>query len=126
MLDPGHLPHTNTAPRTLDEGIDYTHRILDGHDDLGFIRDAHPRQTLGGEYAGHIMRNPLKVEGSYYDNVLALRDHVYKTDNHKPFLPKRIGTVLNRINPDYLVLEFISSNREEHSRFTAEQLEFPT
>jgi hypothetical protein len=70
------------------------------------------------------MRNPFTVEGSYYDRVLALQEHVFKIDNHKPFLLKRIGTVLNRINPEYLVLEFISSDREELSRFITEQMEY--
>jgi sugar phosphate isomerase/epimerase len=124
MLDLGHLLHTNTALRSLDEGIDYIHRILDLYDDLGFIRGIHLHQTLSGEYAEHIMRNPIKVEGSYYDKVMALQYHVYKIDNHKPFLSKRIGTILNRINPDYLVLEFISDSREELSRFIAAQREF--
>jgi sugar phosphate isomerase/epimerase len=124
MLDLGHLLHTNTALRTLDEGVDYIHSILDLYDDLSFIRGIHLNQTLSGEYAERIMRNPLKVEGSYYDKVMALQYHVYEIDNHKPFLSKRLGTILNRINPDYLVLEFISSSREEHSRFITEQMEF--
>jgi sugar phosphate isomerase/epimerase len=124
MLDLGHLLHTNTALRSLDEGVDYIHRILDLYDDLSFIKGVHLHQTLSGEYAERIMRNPLKVEGSYYDKVMALQYHVYEIDNHKPFLSKRIGSVLNRINPEYLVLEFISSSREEHSRFIAEQMEF--
>ncbi|MDR3122543.1 MAG: sugar phosphate isomerase/epimerase [Treponema sp.] len=124
VLDLGHLLHTNTALRTLDEGIDYIHRILDLYDDLGFIRGIHLNQTLSGEYAESIIRNPFKVEGSYYDKILALQEHVFKIDNHKPFLSKRIGTVLNRINPEYLVLEFISSDREELSRFITEQRKF--
>ena len=124
MLDLGHLLHTNTALRTLDEGVDYIHSILDLYGDLGFIKGIHLNQTLSGEYAERIMRNPLKVEGSYYDKVMALQYHVYEIDNHKPFLSNRLGTILNRINPEYLVLEFISSSREEHSRFITEQLEF--
>jgi hypothetical protein len=55
---------------------------------------------------------------------MALQYHVYEIDQHRPFLSKRIGTILDRIHPDYLVLEFISSGREEHSRFITEQLEF--
>jgi hypothetical protein len=124
MLDTGHLLHTNTALRTLDEAIDFIHRTLDLYDDLGFIKGVHLNQTLSGEYAEYIMQNPLKVEGSYYDKVMALQNHIYKIDNHKPFLSKRIGTVLERINPDYLVLEFISAGREELSRFIIEQKEF--
>jgi sugar phosphate isomerase/epimerase len=124
MLDLGHLLHTNTALRTLDEGVDYIHNILDLYDDLGFIRGIHLNQTLSGEYAERIMRNPIKVEGSYYDKVMALQYHVYEIDNHKPFLSKRIGTILDRIRPEYLVLEFISSSREELSRFITEQQAF--
>ncbi|MDR1247902.1 MAG: TIM barrel protein [Treponema sp.] len=126
MLDLGHLLHTNTALRSLDEGIDYIHRVLDRHDDLGFVKGVHLHQTLSGEYAESIMRNPLKLEGSYFDKVMALQEHVYRIDNHKPFLSKRIGTVLERLNPDYLVLEFISSSREELSRFITDQKELLT
>jgi sugar phosphate isomerase/epimerase len=124
VLDLGHLLHTNTALRTLDEGVDYIHSILDLYDDLGFIKGVHLNQTLSGEYAERIMRNPLKVEGSYYDKIMALQYHVYEIDNHKPFLSKRLGTILDRIRPDYLVLEFISSDREELSRFITEQRKF--
>jgi hypothetical protein len=55
---------------------------------------------------------------------MALQYHVYEIDNHKPFLSKRLGTILDRIRPDYLVLEFISSDREELSRFITEQRKF--
>jgi hypothetical protein len=55
---------------------------------------------------------------------MALQYHVYEIDNHKPFLSKRLGSILDRISPDYLVLEFISSSREELSRFITEQQEF--
>jgi hypothetical protein len=121
MLDLGHLLHTNTALRSLDEGVDYIHRILDCYDDLGFIKGVHLHQTLSGEYAERIMRNPIIVEGTYFEKVMALQYHVFEIDNHKPFLSKRIGSVLERINPEYLILEFISETREELSRFITEQ-----
>jgi hypothetical protein len=42
---------------------------------------------------------------------------------HKPFLSKRAGALIKRIKPLYCALEFISSNREEHTRYIKEQME---
>jgi sugar phosphate isomerase/epimerase len=122
MLDIGHLLNTNTSLRSIDEGINYIHKILDSYDDPGFIRGIHLHQSLSGEYAEYVMRNPIKTEGTYIEKALALQSHILKIDTHKPFASKRIGAVLKRIAPDYVVLELISSNREEHSRYLREQL----
>jgi hypothetical protein len=70
------------------------------------------------------MRYPITVEGSYYEKVIALHSHIIKIDNHKPFLSEKIGAVLQKINPDYLVLELISSNRDEHAGYIKDQMTY--
>jgi sugar phosphate isomerase/epimerase len=124
MLDIGHLLNTNTSLRSLDEGIDYIHRTLDLYDDLGFIKGVHLHQSLSGEYVEHTMRHPVTVEGAYYEKAIALHSHIVKIDNHKPFLSEKIGAVLKRTNPEYLVLEFISSHRDEHAGYIKEQMAY--
>jgi sugar phosphate isomerase/epimerase len=124
MLDIGHLLNTNTALRTIDEGVDYINRVLDSYEDLGFIRGVHLHQSLSGEYAEQVMKNPLKVEGDYFERSMALQEHVSKIDTHKPFASKKIGAILERIKPDYLVLELISSSREEHAQYIREQMAY--
>jgi sugar phosphate isomerase/epimerase len=123
MLDIGHLLNTNTSLRSIDEGIDYINKILDTYADLGFIKGIHLHQSLSGEYAEDVMRNPVHAAGTYIEKAIALQNHILKLDNHKPFTSKRIGAVLERISPDYVVLEFITANREEHSRYIREQLD---
>jgi sugar phosphate isomerase/epimerase len=124
MLDIGHLLHTNTTLRTLDEGADYIERILDLYGDIDFIKGVHLHQSLSGEYTERVMRHPITIEGSYYEKVNKIQNHIITIDTHKPFLSKRAGALLKRINPRYCVLEFISRTREEHAQYIKEQLEY--
>jgi hypothetical protein len=124
MLDVGHLLHTNTKLRTLDEGADYINHILDLYDNIDFIKGVHLHQSLSGEYVEHIMQHPFTIEGSYYEKVNKIQNHIITIDTHKPFLSKRAAALLTRINPQYCVLEFITRTREEHARYISEQREY--
>lgn len=122
MLDIGHLLHTNPNLRTLDESIDYVYRILDRYDNLDFIRGIHLHQTLNGEYVQRIKENPLELTSGYYGRSMGIMSHIFEIDNHKPFISDRLERLIQDIAPEYLVLEFISSSREEHERYLAEQM----
>ena len=51
MLDIGHLMNCDTSLRTLEEGADYVHRMLDRHGGLcRYIRGIHLHCSLSGEY----------------------------------------------------------------------------
>jgi sugar phosphate isomerase/epimerase len=122
MLDTGHLLNTNTALRSLDAGADYINHILDRYDELRIFKGVHLHQSLSGEYVERILREPLVLaEGTYFDKVIALHRHIISIDNHKPWKSERIGTFLKRINPEYLVLELVSSNLDEHGGSIREQ-----
>ena len=124
MLDIGHLLHTNRELRSLDEGADYVLGVLDQYEDLSFIKGVHLHQTLSGEYAEY-QRKTWKSEGETYQqrqwNVMS---HIYEIDSHKPFAHHRVKELIEKISPEYLVLEQISRSREEHEQNLREQLSF--
>ena len=122
MLDVGHLLHTNIALRTDDEAVDYIHQVLDRYDDLSFIKGIHLHQSLTGAYAADLKQNWQPVEGDYTTRLWEVLGHIFRIDTHKPFLTPRIGEILRRIQPDYVVWEQISAGRQEHGDQLAQQL----
>ncbi|GMO44412.1 MAG: TIM barrel protein [Termitinemataceae bacterium] len=125
MLDIGHLLHTNTKLRTQDEAVDFIHSVLDRYDNLDFIKGIHLHQSLSGEYAESVMSNPPEIpQGDYAQKAIALHDHIIKVDTHKPFTSKKIAGIVERVAPEYLVLEFITKSREEHSAYITDQMRY--
>lgn len=121
MLDVGHLLHTNMALRTADEAVDYIHSILDQYEDLSFIRGIHLHQSLTGAYAARLQETWQPVSGTYTQQLWEVMGHIFQIDTHKPFLSPRIREIIDRIQPDYLVWEQISSSRAAHSDQLAQQ-----
>ncbi len=113
MLDTGHLLHTGVQLRSLDEGLNYLHTVLDGYRDLSFIKGVHLHQTLSGAYAEELMQNWQPRGGSYQQRFAEVLPHIYKIDSHSPFLHPGVKELIQRISPEYLVLEFMSANRDE-------------
>lgn len=116
MLDVGHLMHTNPALRTADEAVDYFHAVLDRFRDLTPIRGIHLHQTLSGEFCQKLHETWEPAEGDYYRRMESILSDIFQIDAHRPFLSPRIGEILHRIRPDYLTLELISRDREEHEK----------
>ena len=124
MLDIGHLLNTNTKLRTIDEGVDYVHKVLDMYGDLSFIRGIHLHQSLSGAYAEELMRNWAAPGGDYNERRIAVMPHVFKIDTHQPFASEHVNELIGRIRPEYLVMEQMSSDRFEHERNLKEQLKY--
>ena len=124
MLDIGHLLNTNTALRTIDEGVDFVHKVLDMYSDLSFIKGIHLHQSLSGEYAKELILSWVPPDGSYNERRIAVIPQVFKIDTHKPFASERVNELIGRIKPEYLVLEQMSPDRFEHERNLVEQLQY--
>lgn len=121
MLDTGHLLNTNPSLRTIDEGVDYIHHVLDGYPDLSFIKGIHLHQSLSGEYAISC-REEWDETLPYSERLSAAFRHIFRIDTHQPFESARVGELLERICPEFLVYEYISKNREEHAAMLARSL----
>ena len=124
MLDIGHLLNTNTSLRTIDEGVDYIHKVLDMYGDLSFIRGIHLHQSLSGAYSEELMRTWVSPEGNYNERRYVVIPHIFKIDTHQPFASNRVNELIGRIKPKYLVIEQMSSDRFEHGRNLKEQLRY--
>jgi hypothetical protein len=124
VLDIGHLLHTNTALRTLDDALVYIHGILDRYDDISFIKGVHLHQSLSGEYIESVLSNPFPIADDYFERFRDIHQHIYRIDRHEPFLHRGVSGLIDRLNPQYLVLELISRTREEHAERLRQQLEY--
>lgn len=125
MLDTGHLMHTNRRLSTIDQAVDYIHRILDRYDDLRFIRGVHLHQSLTGAFAEACITDWEPMEGTYQQRLWDVMGRIFQIDTHKPFQSSRVQELLDRLPAlEFLCLEQISSSRQEHAANLAEQLRY--
>jgi hypothetical protein len=109
MLDTGHLMNTNPNLKTEIEGIDY---ILKTISQLGsysrYIRGIHLHRSLSGEYVA------CSKAGNTQEYTMAdVMRHVMKIDEHLPFNTPEVQRIIDYIQPEYLVHEFIYSSMQE-------------
>lgn len=103
MLDTGHLMNTNPALRSQEEGIEFILRTLDG---LGpcreSIRGIHLHYSLSGDYVTKVRRKDWRE--------LSLPEafqHVTAIDQHLPFDTPDVRRIMDYVQPDWLVHEFV-------------------
>lgn len=124
MLDTGHVMHTNLTLQTPDEAVEHIHRVLDRYPDLSFIKGIHLSQSLTGARAAELMANWAPVDGDYQTRIWEVMGHIFEVDTHKPFTTRRIRELIQRIDPEYLVLELITGSRQEHEQLLTQQLSY--
>ena len=113
MLDIGHLMNCDTSLRTLEEGADYVHRMLDRHGGLcRYIRGIHLHCSLSGEYVrAHTGFLPPGLPLDYLKRYGFGYRHILRIDTHQPWTSPAICEVVERIGPDYLVHELSAPDR---------------
>ena len=122
MLDTGHLLHTNQSLRSLEDACDYINQMMDAHGELcRYIRGVHLHQSLSGEYAQAMIRKGIRLKGTYMERLMASYQHIMHIDTHRPFLSPGIRGVIEKINPEYLVYELITTSREDHETCLVQQ-----
>ena len=109
MLDTGHLMNMNHSLRTQKEAVEY---VLSVVNNLGpykrYIRGIHLHYSLSGEY---VEKNIQRHCRGAVD--LSLMDHILKIDQHQPFGDPIVGKLVQSLQPDYLVHEFIQYSRQD-------------
>ena len=124
MLDTGHLLHTNTKIRTQEEGVAYINELLDKHGELvKYIRGMHLNQSLTGEYCEDTKKNPPPMADTYWERYTQMFYHAYAVDKHEPFTAKGVKELINRIAPEYVTFEFITTDHKQHCEYLEQQLE---
>lgn len=111
MLDTGHLMNTNRSLRNQQQGIKY---ILDTVKNLGELKQAikgiHLHHSLSGEYVLQTIKDADRAFDK--DQIMS---HILKIDQHLPFEHPDIHKVIDYIQPNYLVHEFMFGSRAELS-----------
>lgn len=125
MLDIGHLMNTQVQLGTESEAVDY---IMDCLDDLEhrthWIKGIHLNSSLSGAYvmkralAEDLDYNPMKP---FMERYIDAYKHIGQIDHHETFKDPNISKIIQRIQPDYLVYEFITETYEQLSEKIKEQ-----
>ncbi|QHI71390.1 TIM barrel protein [Aminipila terrae] len=114
MLDIGHLMCTNLELKSEQQAIEYVHRMLDEHDILcRYIKGIHLHQSLSGEYVKQHLCIAPDLPEDYFEKFSVGYKHILNIDTHRPVTDSGIKSVIDRINPDYLVHELAASDRNE-------------
>lgn len=122
MLDTGHLMHTCLDIDTPQQGIAHIYRCLDAHQELcRYIKGVHLHSGATGEYVRAMLREPPRPEGSYFDKLCALYEHILRIDPHQPLTCPGTRELIARIAPEFLTYEFITLDRAQHAEFIRAQ-----
>lgn len=123
MLDTGHLMCTSSKIETEDEGWDYAYKILKNHQDLlPYFKGIHLHISTGGSYYQWIRHHPPEKIDDFYRRFEEIYRQVGKIDMHKIARSEKVNKIIDLVEPEYLVLEFKSSNRKEREKLAREQL----
>ncbi|MDK2866092.1 MAG: hypothetical protein PWP51_1580 [Clostridiales bacterium] len=124
MLDTGHLMHTNLEIASQAEGLAYINAVLDAHGSLcQYIKGIHLQQSLTGDYVKSLIANPPTITGTYAERMMQVYPYVFKMDAHEPFTVKGVQALIERLSPEFLTYEFITTSREEHEDYLKRQIE---
>ncbi|MBE6033712.1 MAG: AP endonuclease [Clostridiales bacterium] len=114
MLDIGHLMCTNTNLKTEKQAVKYIHQKLDEHGILcRYIKGVHLHQSLSGEYVREHTCIVPELPNDYFEKFSVCYKHVLNIDKHQPIREPDMRTIIERINPDYLVHELAASDRRK-------------
>lgn len=122
MLDIGHLMNTNLSLKSQEEGCQYIHQMLDEHGDLcSYIKGIHLHQSISGEYAQRVIDNPPPMKKGYYERFAQTYEHICRVDRHLPLTCPGTRQLVERINPEYLVLELSRGTKQEYEQAVGRQ-----
>lgn len=128
MLDIGHLMITDAEIKNEEEACNYISSIIDELQELKkYIKGIHLNKSLSGDYLRENWKNvvlELKNVTNFWDRLDQVGGHINKIDRHIPFDYSGINKIIKDIEPEYLVLEFLSSNLAELEGMLAYQRKF--
>ena len=112
MLDTGHLMNTNFDLRSEADGAAYVTKIYRNLGAVGkYVYGLHLHQSRSGSYVREMMRrhagacDPLDWQTAM--------DYVMRVDRHEPFRTEAARRILDAVQPDYLVHEFLQRSRTD-------------
>lgn len=123
MLDISHMMNTNLQLADEDEAVDYILRMVNRLGVIaGEIKGIHLNSSLSGEYVKSQFGNgSIFNEKDFFKRYCDSYAHVLQIDRHVPFKSTSIRKVLDFVNPDYLVYEFLTENIKILEEYAAAQ-----
>lgn len=133
MLDTGHFMNSHLDLNSEEEALATLENWYEALLDLKpFVRGIHLSSSLSGAYvkaqaaqyeAGHLDKHPaLDQSKPFFDRYFASFDHIGQVDRHQVFEHGGITALINKINPSWLVLEFMTGTKEEADQKIGRQL----
>ncbi|WP_291579990.1 TIM barrel protein [Clostridium sp. UBA6640] len=114
MLDTGHLMNTNHYIEDEEQGVKYLIEVVNNLGDLKkFIKGIHLNYSLSGKYIIEQIEKNNKNKLTLKEMNENIYKHVMNIDRHKPFSNKVIKSLVELINPEYVIYEFITSSLNE-------------
>lgn len=124
MLDIGHLMNTNKGLNKEEEATDYILQVLKGLEDMAIhIKGIHLNSSLSGEYVKKKIKSykGCDGQGNFFERYIEAFSHIAQIDRHIPFCHSSIKKVVDYVNPQYLVYEFIARSLNELDEYIKEQ-----
>ena len=106
MLDTGHLMNTNLNLKNEKDGIEYVLRVFNALGSLRkYVRGIHLHQSQSGAYVREMQK---KHAGERWpSDPREIAEYIGNVDCHFPFMTAEAGRILDAVEPEYLVHEFI-------------------
>jgi len=123
MMDVSHLMLKGFLEGYHD-GLQY---VLDTVDNLGesirWIKGMHINGTNSYEY---MCQNHLEKYLDYQDNpkenFMRIYDHISSMDQHIPLLDSRINDIIDKVNPDYQMIEVVGKDKSTWEGYVKKQM----
>ncbi|MDF2572367.1 MAG: Xylose isomerase-like barrel [Sporomusa sp.] len=119
MLDTGHLMNTNMELRTESEGVDYILNTLENLGSYGkYVRGIHLHKSLSGKYLKYSRSSKPSTADYTMEEVM---NHVLKIDQHLPFSTPEAQKIIDYVQPEFLVHEFMYKSMSDWEQKLGQQ-----
>lgn len=133
MLDTGHFMNAHRGIRTEAEALESLHEWYENLGNLKpHIKGIHLSSSLSGSYVeqigndfrrGALQGHPaLQTQNPFFERYFASFSHIGEIDQHRVFENPEISILIEKIKPDWLVLEFMTATKKEAAQKIGRQL----
>ncbi|MCK5812213.1 MAG: hypothetical protein KAG94_04900 [Clostridiales bacterium] len=125
ILDISHLLLTNRSISSYNDAIDYLLYILNVNKEiLPYIKGIHLNKPSFLPYIREDHKIKAKTSLSkqdFMEKLIDVYNHISKIDTHTPFIDKRINQIIDLINPEWIVYEFLPKDLSNWATMLNEQ-----
>ena len=118
MFDTGHYFHTDLSIKTQEAGLAAINAMLDAHEQaipgfMDYVKGVHLQQSVTGEYVEALLADPPVFSNDVDERNGQMYEIAFEMDRHEPFTCAGVRQLVDRIDPRWVTLEYITSTREQ-------------